>query len=122
VQRAIAAANSIDDRPYCLGGGHRRWRSRCYDCSGATSYVLGPHGAGVLDVPQTSGSLRRWGERGRGSWITVYANRDHVYVVIAGLRFDTSMPDDGKSGPGWSTDRDAGLINGPFQKRHPLGL
>jgi hypothetical protein len=42
--------------------------------------------------------------------------------VIAGLRFDTSIPDDGAEGPGWSKDVKAGLVNGPFQKRHFLGL
>jgi hypothetical protein len=122
VKRAIAAANSIDEAPYCMGGGHRNWNAECYDCSGAVSYVLGPHGAGVLDAPLPSGDLRQWGERGRGAWITVYTNRGHAYAVIAGLRFDTSMPDDGQSGPGWSADVRAGRVNGPFQKRHPLDL
>jgi hypothetical protein len=121
VQAAIAAANEIDDAGYCMGGGHKRVE-RCYDCSGTVSYVLGPRGADVLDSPLDSGSLRRWGERGRGSWITVYTNPGHAYVVIAGLRFDTSMPDDGAEGPGWSKDVKAGLVNGPFQKRHYLGL
>jgi hypothetical protein len=119
VKRAIEAANDIDDAGYCLGGGHKR---NCYDCSGAVSYVLGPKGADILDSPLDSGSLRRWGERGRGTWITVYTNPGHAYVVIAGLRFDTSVPDDGESGPGWSKDVKGGLVNGPFQKRHFLGL
>jgi hypothetical protein len=122
VQRAIEAANSIDDTGYCTGGGHRTIHSRCYDCSGAVSYVLGPEGAGILDSPLDSGSLRKWGERGRGTWITVYTNPGHAYVVIAGLRFDTSIPDDGSEGPGWSKDVKAGLVNGPFQKRHYVGL
>ncbi len=84
--------------------------------------MLGPEGADILDTPLDSGSLRKWGERGRGTWITVYTNPGHAYVVIAGLRFDTSQPDDGASGPGWSKDVKAGLVNGPFQKRHWLGL
>src|SRR5262249_47630756 len=119
----IAAANSIDDTPYCMGGGHSDFQSRCYDCSGSVSYVLGPDGADILgDTPMDSTDLRSWGERGAGSWITVYTNPGHAYVVIAGLRFDTSEPDDGESGPGWSKDVKAGLVNGPFQKRHYLGL
>jgi hypothetical protein len=122
VQKAIAAANSIDDTPYCMGGGHRRFASRCYDCSGSVSYVLGPDGAGLLDSPLDSTGFKKWGERGRGSWITVYTNAGHAYVVIAGLRFDTSQPDDGQSGPGWSKDVKAGLVNGPFQKRHFAGF
>ena len=122
VQRAIQAANSIDQAGYCSGGGHGSWRSRCYDCSGAVSYVLGPKGADILDAPLPSGSFRKWGERGRGSWITVYYNAGHAYVVIAGLRFDTSIPDDGAEGPGWSEDVKRGQVNGPFKKRHYLGL
>ena len=122
VQRAIEAANEIDDTGYCTGGGHRTIHSRCYDCSGAVSYVLGPEGADILDSPLDSGSLERWGERGKGSWITVYTNAGHAYVVVAGLRFDTSIPDDGQAGPGWSKDVKAGLVNGPFRKRHFGGL
>lgn len=120
VKRAIAAANSIDDAGYCSGGGHKG--SNCYDCSGAVSYVLGPKGANVLKAPLPSGSFRSWGEAKRGSWITVYYNGGHAFVEIAGLRFDTSIPDDGQEGPGWSKDVKAGLVNGPFKKRHPLGL
>jgi hypothetical protein len=121
VQAAIAAANKIDEAGYCLGGGHKR-PGRCYDCSGAISYALGPRGADILDSPLDSRSFRKWGERGRGAWITVYTNPGHAYVVIAGLRFDTSIPDDGGEGPGWSKDVKAGLVNGPFQKRHFRGL
>lgn len=120
VKDAISAANSIDDASYCMGGGHGK--RNCYDCSGTVSYVLGPHGAGVVKTPLDSTSFEQWGERGLGSWITVYANGGHAYVVIAGLRFDTSQPDDGQEGPGWSKDVKAGLVNGPFVKRHPVGL
>ena len=119
VKDAIAAANRIDDAGYCMGGGHK---GNCYDCSGALSYVLGPKGADILDAPLDSSGFKRWGERGRGSWITVYTNPGHAMVVIAGLRFDTSQPDDGAEGPGWSKDVKAGMVNGPFQKRHWLGL
>jgi hypothetical protein len=119
---AIEAANRIDDTSYCTGGGHGKWNSQCYDCSGAVSYVLGPKGAGILKSPLPSGDFRTWGERGRGSWITVHYNAGHAYVVIAGLRFDTSLPDDGADGPGWSKDVKRGDVNGPFKKRHYLGL
>jgi hypothetical protein len=122
VQAAIEAANRIDDASYCTGGGHGKWNSDCYDCSGAVSYVLGPKGAGILDSPLPSGDFRRWGERKRGSWITVYYNAGHAFVTIAGLRFDTSILDDGQEGPGWSKDVRAGLVNGPFKKRHFAGL
>ena len=101
VIRAIEAANEIvKGRDYCLGGGHGKWKSRCYDCSGTVSYAL--HGARILDSPMPSGSFTKWGDKGKGKWITVYANGGHMYAVIAGLRLDTSMTD-GK-GPGWSDE------------------
>ncbi len=118
VARAIDAANRIvKGKPYCYGGGHRAWEARCYDCSGTVSYALGKRGARVLEAPLPSGSLARWGERGRGSWITIYANGGHAYAVIAGLRLDTSMT--AGEGPGWSrTD----LHRSGFAVRHPRGL
>ena len=109
VKRAIAAANDIVDKPYCWGGGHTRWRSRCYDCSGAVSYALGDPGARIVDAPMPSGGYMSWGRRGKGEWITVYANSGHMFAVIAGLRLDTaSTPGDG---PGWSKDVRAGFAN-----------
>ncbi len=108
VKRAIKAGNEIDKYPYEYGGGHR---ARGYDCSGAVSYVLGRKGAGIIDGPMVSGDFGRLGKRGKGKWITWYGDSGHVFVVIAGLRFDTSQPDDGKSGPGWSKDVNAGFAN-----------
>jgi cell wall-associated NlpC family hydrolase len=100
VQAAIAAANRIRHTPYVWGGGHGSWTARGYDCSGAVSYVL--HAAGLLDSPRDSGGLESWGAKGEGDWITVYANSGHAYMVIAGLRFDTSGA--GESGPRWRGD------------------
>jgi hypothetical protein len=102
VVRAIKAGNRIRKKPYVYGGGHASWESKGYDCSGAVSYVL--HAAGMLKRPLTSGGLMRWGRKGKGSWITVYANRGHTYAVIAGLRWDTSAlnePANSGSGPRW---------------------
>jgi hypothetical protein len=103
VQNAIRAGNKIRKKRYLWGGGHRRWKAKGYDCSGAVSYVL--HAAGLLDRPLVSGLLAsRWGSPGIGAWITVYANRSHVYAVIAGLRFDTSAVGESLkqgSGPRW---------------------
>lgn len=97
VERAIAAANRITRKPYRYGGGHGRFRDSGYDCSGAVSYVL--HGAGLLRRARDSSGLMSWRRRGPGRWITVYANRGHAYVVVAGLRFDTSGR--GQRGPRW---------------------
>lgn len=111
VKEAIEAANRIDDKPYRYGGGHGSWNDSGYDCSGAVSYVLGPKGAGLIDSPMPSSGYTNWGSQGKGKWITTYADSGHMFVVIAGLRYDTSMPDDGRSGPGWSKDVSKGFVN-----------
>jgi len=117
VKAAIAAANRIDDRPYVWGGGHLSWRSAGYDCSGAVGYVL--HAAGLLETTMVSGQLAGWGEPGRGRWISVYANAEHVYMVIAGLRFDTRDDEPGVSGPRWHRAR---VDPAQFAIHHPAGL
>jgi hypothetical protein len=103
VQAAIAAGNAIRTYPYRWGGGHRSFLDSGYDCSGAVSYVL--HGAGLLTSPMPSGPLASsWGTPGKGRWITVYANASHTYMVVAGLRFDTSAVGEKLnqgSGPRW---------------------
>jgi hypothetical protein len=109
VRKAINAGNRIRKKPYVYGGGHRSFKARGYDCSGAVSYVL--HAAGVLKRPMPSGPMARWGVRGRGDWITVYANRGHAFVVVAGLRFDTSSagdPVNQGSGPRWRVNGRSG--------------
>jgi cell wall-associated NlpC family hydrolase len=104
VRKAINAGNRIRTKPYLWGGGHRSFKAKGYDCSGAVSYLL--HAAGMLKRPLASGPFMRWGAPGIGSWITVYANRGHMYVVIAGLRYDTSAVGESfnqGSGPRWRT-------------------
>ena len=101
VRRAIAYANRITRRPYRYGGGHASFRDSGYDCSGAVSYAL--RGARLLRRPMDSGELMGWGRSGTGRWITVYAHGGHAFVVIAGLRFDTSGS--GEEGPRWRRER-----------------
>jgi len=118
VRAMIEAANRIRHRPYVWGGGHRSWNSRGYDCSGSVSYVM--HAAGLLEPPLDSTGFMRWGGAGAGSWVRIYTNREHVFAVIAGLRWDTSMTDDGdRSGPGWSEEMRS---TRGFRLRHPLGV
>lgn len=117
VKAAIAAANHIAGRPYVWGGGHRSWSTHGYDCSGAVGFAL--HGAGLLDTTMVSGQLAYWGEGGLGRWITVYANDEHVYMTIAGLRFDTRDDPPGVSGPRWHTEQ---VDPQKFAVRHPTGL
>ena len=113
VQEAIAAGNAIATTPYIWGGGHGSFESEGYDCSGAVSYAL--HGGGFLESPLDSTGLETWGEPGPGQWITVYANAEHAWMVIAGIAFDTV----GGPGPRWHNP----WVDSPegFVARHPAG-
>jgi cell wall-associated NlpC family hydrolase len=115
VRRVIAAANRIASKPYVLGGGHGSWHSYGYDCSGSVSYAL--HGANLLRRPTTSSGLAGYGRAGRGRWITVYANGGHTYMVVAGLRFDTTARK-------WSKTRwtRSSRSHWGYTVRHPRGL
>jgi cell wall-associated NlpC family hydrolase len=99
VKAVIAAGNKIAKTPYKWGGGHGTWKDTGYDCSGSVSYAL--HAGNLLDNTLVSGDFARWGARGRGAWISVYANAGHVYMVVAGLRFDTSARS--QTGSRWTT-------------------
>ena len=116
VKRVIAAANHIRTTPYIWGGGHLSWAAKGYDCSGSVSYAL--HGGKLLESPLVSGSFTTWGEAGPGKWITIYANKAHVYMVVAGLRFDTGGDIAGETGPRWHAEPP--YPNG-FIVRHPVG-
>jgi peptidoglycan hydrolase-like protein with peptidoglycan-binding domain len=114
VQQIIAAGNEIASKPYKYGGGHNlKWKDTGFDCSGSVSYAL--HGAGLLDSPLPSGSFETWGDAGQGQWVTLYANGGHMYMIVAGLRFDTS----GAKPSRWQT---AKRSSSGFVVRHPEGL
>ena len=116
VKRMIAAANSLTDKPYVYGGGHRSFYDRGYDCSGATSYVL--HAGGKLDRPLVSQNFFDYGKKGYGDWVTVYVRKGHVFLVIAGLRFDTGGTWN-STGPRWKPQSRG--VKG-YYVRHPSGL
>jgi cell wall-associated NlpC family hydrolase len=101
VRAIITAANQIIGKPYKWGGGHGRLLDSGYDCSGTVSYAL--IRAGLLGSPMVSGTLARFGGKGQGSYVTIYANKNHAYMEVAGLRLDTSSVGDpnGKSGVRW---------------------
>lgn len=113
VKKVIAAANRIDDKPYIYGGGHGSFKDKGYDCSGAVSYAL--NGGNFVSSPMPSTGYMNWKKPGAGKWISVYSNPGHMYLVVAGLRFDTSMTDG--DGPGWSTSMRS--TSGKFKERHP---
>jgi hypothetical protein len=116
VQAAIAAGNRIAGLPYGYGGGHGSGVDSAYDCSGAASYVL--RATGKLGAARTSTGFRRYGEAGEGEWITIYARKGHVFLSVAGLRFDTGWTS-GPKGPQWTT-RDRPAPGAAL--RHPPGL
>ena len=115
VKAMIAAGNRIHDKPYKYGGGHAKWNDSGYDCSGSMSFVL--HAAGLLSRALDSTGFMRWGEAGKGQWVTNYANPGHSYMVIAGLRFDTSGTS--SDGSRWDT---AMRSSRGYTVRHPAGL
>jgi cell wall-associated NlpC family hydrolase len=115
VAEVIAAGNAIATLPYVWGGGHGSFHANGYDCSGSVSYALAA--AGLVSSPMTSGMFESWGAPGPGRWITVYANAGHVWMEVAGWRFDTVALAEG--GSRWS--QGGGEFAG-FVVRHPPGL
>jgi hypothetical protein len=93
-----------------------------YDCSSSVEHLLFGGGLIALDDTAPSGSLESFGAPGAGKWVTVYASAAHVFMYVAGLRWDTH----GAAGHG-----DGGLVIGwhplvrnadGFVARHPVGL
>ena len=125
VREIIAAGNQIAGRPYLYGGGHGLPLSAvapAYDCSSSVEHLL--YGARLLpvDYDAASGTLESFGAPGAGQWVTLYASVDHVFLYVAGLRWDThnaAGPQDGSTGIGWHPliRSDAGFV-----ARHPVGL
>jgi cell wall-associated NlpC family hydrolase len=115
VKRVIMAANEIAKFPYKWGGGHGAWRDNGYDCSGSVSFALA--GAGLLRSPLTSGGFLNYGAPGPGRWITIYTHYGHIFMVVGGLRFDTSGQ--GRAGTRWQAEPRS---TEGFATRHIPGL
>jgi cell wall-associated NlpC family hydrolase len=125
VKGIIAAGNQIVGKPYQYGGGHGIPLSQIapsYDCSSSVEHLL--YGGGLLPASYdaASGTLEFFGLAGAGRWVTLYASADHVFMYVAGLRWDTwnaAGPGDGSSGIGWHP-----LVRSSvgFVARHPTGL
>jgi hypothetical protein len=125
VKAIIAAGNQIVGKPYVWGGGHGLPLSAiasAYDCSSSVSHLLWGGGLMPSDVAEVSGDLMSFGAAGPGRWVTLYASPVHVFLYVAGLRWDThdaAGPGDGGTGIGWHPlVRDAA----GFVARHPVGL
>jgi hypothetical protein len=114
VESIIRAANAVALLPYVYGGGHARWEDSAYDCSGSVSFALAA--AGLLKGPLDSTSFMSWGKPGPGKWVTIFANGGHAWMIVAGLRFDTSGLRIG--GSRWTAETRS---TSGFVLRHPAG-
>jgi cell wall-associated NlpC family hydrolase len=115
VREIIEAGNQIARTPYLWGGGHGKWLDTGYDCSGSVSFALAS--AGLLSGPEASGQLMSWGEPGPGKWITIYSSPTHVFMFVAGVRFDTGGQR--ATGSRWQATL---RPTAGFVARHPAGL
>jgi hypothetical protein len=124
VKDMIRAGNRINGKPYRYGGGHGAPVTSvqpAYDCSSSISHLLG--GAGLLEVTLASGPLMTFGDAGLGRWVTIYSDPGHVYMYLAGIRWDThgAGVDTGPNrGIGWHYGIRARRPNDAI--RHPKGL
>jgi hypothetical protein len=125
VKQIIASGNQIAGKPYVYGAAHGTPLSEvapAYDCSSSVEHLL--YGARLLPVTdgEASSGLESFGAPGPGRWVTLYASSDHVFMYVAGLRWDThdaAGPGDGSGGIGWHP-----LVRSSagFVARHPEGL
>ena len=76
--------------------------------------------AHLLDRTVVSGQLMNWGDPGPGKWITIFANAGHMFMYVAGLRFDTVAL--AETGDRWSTRPANEPDLSTFAVRHPPGL
>ncbi|MBE2284688.1 MAG: hypothetical protein IAE77_14615 [Prosthecobacter sp.] len=117
LQFAVYAANTLQNKPYVLGGGHRNIEDSAYDCSSSTSYVLMK--AGLLNRCLSSKEFASYGQPGEGRFITIWVKPgSHVFMTICGLRMDTSGQYAGE-GPRWRTQSRS---YAGFTPRHPFGM
>src|SRR5437588_229786 len=109
-----AAGYQLARLPYKWGGGHGSWTDTGYDCSGSTTYAMRTT---FRRGPAPTFGYDNWGLPGPGQWITVYASSYHVFMIVAGLRFDTSGLHE--NGSRWTSS--ARSMSG-FRARHPAGF
>lgn len=134
VQAMLIAGDELQDLPYGAGGHPDPRGASSEDCSSTLNYVLYRSGVRPIDEIVHENPLAqdymRWGVAGPGRWVTIYATAaptPHVFVVIAGLRLDTSHdgtdigPNRSEDGPRWRVlDRIPTWAH--WTVRHPPGL
>jgi hypothetical protein len=134
VQAMVVAGNELQELPYGPGGHPDPRGAYEEDCSSTVNYVLYRSGARPIAEILKDNPLAQdyvdWGASGLGRWVTIYATTepsDHVFVVIAGLRLDTSHngtdvgPNRYENGPRWRI-LDQIPTWAHWSVRHPPGL
>ncbi len=134
VQAMVIAGNELQDLPYGSAGHPDPRGAVNEDCSSTVNYVLYRSGVRPIDEIVRDNPLAQdyvnWGDAGPGRWVTIYSTTsptDHVFIVIAGLRLDTSHngtdvgPNRLEDGPRWR------ILNeiptwAHWSVRHPPGL
>jgi hypothetical protein len=134
VQAMLVAGNELQDLPYGPGGHPDPLGASEEDCSSSVNYVLYRSGVRplgeILAQNPVAQDYTSWGLPGPGRWVTIYATdapTPHVFIVIAGLRLDTSHrgtdvgPNRLQDGPRWRVlDHIPGWAD--WFVRHPPGL
>jgi hypothetical protein len=134
VQAMVVAGNELQDLPYGPAGHPDPRGAPSADCSSSLNYLL--YRAGVRPIAEVvrdnpaAQDYVRWGAPGPGRWVTIYATAvplAHVFVVVAGLRLDTSHdgtdfgPNSAEGGPRWRVFN-AIPTWARWSIRHPPGL
>jgi hypothetical protein len=134
VQAMVVAGNELQELPYGPGGHPDPRGAYEEDCSSTVNYVLYRSGvrpiAEILRDNPLAQDYVTWGAPGPGRWVTIYSTdvpTPHVFIVIAGLRLDTSHngtdegPNRNEDGPRWRIlDHIPTWAN--WSVRHPPGL
>jgi len=134
VQAMVIAGNELQELPYGTAGHPDPRGAPSEDCSSTVNYVLYRSGvrpiAEIVRENPLAQDYVNWGAPGPGRWVTIYATTAptaHVFIVIDGLRLDTSHdgtdvgPNRSEDGPRWRI-----LDHIPtwahWSVRHPVGL
>jgi len=134
VQAMVVAGNELQELPYGPDGHPDPLGAPDEDCSSTVNYVLYRSGVRPISEIVQDNPLAQdyvdWGSPGPGRWVTIYATdapTPHVFIVIAGLRLDTSHdgtdegPNRDEDGPRWRI-LDQIPTWAHWSVRHPPGL
>jgi hypothetical protein len=126
--RELLADCRLFTGPYSYGGGHGQLlatilKSQGLDCSSSSSKGTWDVDLYNDDYATNSTGFESFGEPGRGKYVTIHANVEHVWIEFTlpegWYRFDTSPHGCGSRGPRVRTCR---RFDSTFVHRHPKGM